>query len=67
MEADVAKAVYRIVPYQGGQWGVSHDGDTTGPYVTREAAFEAAVAAGSVALKQGHAVEVSVPAGPPLQ
>jgi hypothetical protein len=64
MEADVAKAVYRIVPYQD-RWGVWHDGDTTGPYVTREAAYEAAVAAGSVALKQGHAVELSVPAGPP--
>jgi uncharacterized protein DUF2188 len=64
MEADLAKAVYRIVPHQD-QWGVSHDGETTGPYVTREAAFEAAVAAGSVALKQGLAVEVSVPAGPP--
>ena len=54
-------AVYRIVPREGG-WGVAHDGETNGPYKTREAAFEAAVPAASMALKQGHAVEVSVPA-----
>ena len=54
-------ATYRVVPYDG-QWGVEHDGDIAGPYVTREAAFEAAVAPASLALKQGHAVEVSVPA-----
>ena len=50
----------RVIPYEG-QWGVAHDGETAGPYVTREAAFEAAVAPASLALKQGYAVEVSVP------
>ncbi len=53
-------ATYRVVP-QEGQWGVEHDGDVAGPYVTREAAFEAAAATASLALKQGLAVEVSVP------
>ena len=53
-------AIYRIVPYEGG-WGVTHDGATTGPYATKEAAFEAAVAAASLAIREGHEVHVSVP------
>ena len=40
----MSSAVYRIVPYQEG-WGVAHDGSTTGPYATKEAAFEATAAA----------------------
>ena len=47
----------------GKKWGESHDGEVAGPYVTREAAFEAAVATASLALKQGHAIEVHVPLG----
>jgi hypothetical protein len=57
----MAMATYRVVPYEA-QWGVEHDGNIAGPYVTREAAFEAAVAPASLALKQGYAVEVSAPA-----
>ena len=53
-------AAYKIIPHQSG-WGVSHDGETKGPYETREAAFEATVAAASIAMKQGHAVEISAP------
>jgi hypothetical protein len=60
----MAMATYRVVPYED-QWGVAHDGEIAGPYVTREAAFEAAVAPASLALKQGYAVEVSVPAPGP--
>ena len=40
----MGSAIYRIVPYQDG-WGVAHDGSTTGPYVNKEAAFEASAAA----------------------
>jgi hypothetical protein len=53
-------AVYRIVAHDG-KWSVSHDGDIAGSYLSREAAFEAAVPAASLALKQGHSVEVFVP------
>lgn len=53
-------AAYRIEPYQNG-WGVSHDGKTTGPYRTKEAAFEATAAAASMALREGHALEISAP------
>lgn len=56
----MGQAIYKVLPYQTG-WGVAHDGKTVGPYETREAAYEAAVAAGSLALKEGHDVEISVP------
>jgi hypothetical protein len=53
-------AAYKIGPYQGG-WGVAHDGNTVGPYETKEAAFEATVMAASNALREGHAVEIFAP------
>jgi len=56
----MGSAIYRIVPYQEG-WGVAHDGSTTGPYATKEAAFEATAAAASIAMREGHAVEISAP------
>ena len=54
-------AQYAIVPVRG-EWGVLHDGNVNGQYATKEAAFEAAVAAASLAMRQGHEVHVSVPA-----
>ena len=54
-------AQYAIVPLRE-QWGVLHDGDVNGEYATKEAAFEAAVSAASLAMRQGHEVHVSVPA-----
>ncbi len=56
----MGQAIYEILPYREG-WGVAHDGDTVGPYETREAAFEASVAAASIAMKQGHSVEIIAP------
>ena len=56
-------AIYKIVPYDSG-WGVEHDGSTKGPYETKEAAFEATVAAASLAMREGHAIEVTAPARP---
>ncbi len=56
----MGSAVYRIVPFDKG-WGVAHDGSTAGPYATKEAAFEATAAAASIALREGHAVEISAP------
>jgi phosphotransferase system HPr-like phosphotransfer protein len=51
-------AQYTIVPVQD-EWGVLHDGDVRNS--TKEAAFESAVAAASLALREGHEVHVSVP------
>jgi hypothetical protein len=53
-------ATYKIQPYQSG-WGVSHDGTTAGPYETKEAAFEATAAAASLALREGHAIQITAP------
>lgn len=52
-------AAYRIVPYQDG-WGVEHDGRITGPYVTKEAAFEATTGPASNAIKLGYEVSITV-------
>jgi hypothetical protein len=53
-------AAYKIVG-NGGEWRVRHDGKEENAYQTKESAFEAAVAAASLALRQGHEVEISVP------
>lgn len=42
--------------------GVLHDGNLNGGYATKEAAFESAAAAASLAIQEGHEVHVSVPA-----
>src|SRR4051812_49477589 len=53
-------AQYTIVPVQD-EWGVLHDGDVKNRYSTKEAAFESAGAAASLAVREGHEVHVSVP------
>ena len=44
-------ATYRVFGIPG-EWRVDHDGKAENTYVTKEAAFEAAVAAASLALRQ---------------
>ena len=53
-------ASYEIVG-SAGEWRVSHDGKAENVYETKESAFEAAVAAASLALRQGHEVRVTAP------
>lgn len=53
-------AQYAIVPVEA-EWGVLHDGDVKNRYATKEAAFESAVLAATLAIRQGHEVHVSVP------
>ena len=55
-------AQYAIVAVED-HWSVLHDGDVEGDYTTKEAAFESAAAAASLAIRQGHEVHLSVPAG----
>jgi Uncharacterized protein conserved in bacteria (DUF2188) len=57
-------ATYTIVSRKDG-WGIEHDGDVSGAYDSKEAAFEIAVSAASNALKEGHGVTVSVPGREP--
>jgi hypothetical protein len=58
----MALASYRISATAGGAWTIVHDGKSEGQYLSKEAAFEAAVAAASLALREGHEVEVTAPA-----
>ncbi len=53
-------AEYRIVS-KGNGWSVLHDGAAANSYVSKEAAFKSAVAAASLALREGHEIHVSVP------
>jgi phosphotransferase system HPr-like phosphotransfer protein len=53
-------ASYEIVG-DAGAWRVTHDGRAENVYETKEAAFEAAMAAASLALRQGHEVRVTAP------
>jgi hypothetical protein len=56
----LAIASYEVVG-SGGAWRVKHDGEPVGSYPTKEAAFEAAVAAASWAVREGYEVQISVP------
>lgn len=56
----MGSAVYKIIPYEGG-WGVAHDGNTTGPYATKAAALAASADAAGIAMRDGHAIEISAP------
>jgi hypothetical protein len=60
VEARMGLAEYMIVP-KGNGWSVLHDGAANNSYATKEAAFESAVAAASLAVREGHEVHVSVP------
>jgi hypothetical protein len=51
---------YEVVG-SGGVWRVKHDGEPIGSYPSKEAAFEAAVAAASLDVREGYAVQLSVP------
>ena len=53
-------AQYSIVPIEA-FWTVLHDGALEGHFETKEAAFEAAVMAASLAMREGHEVHVSAP------
>jgi phosphotransferase system HPr-like phosphotransfer protein len=56
----MGRAEYRVVS-KGNGWTVLHDGEAANDYASKEAAFESAVAAASLALREGHEVHVSVP------
>lgn len=53
-------AEYMVIP-RGNGWSVLHDGEANNNYATKEAAFESAVSAASLAIREGHEVHVSVP------
>jgi hypothetical protein len=59
-EDSMGLANYEIIG-TAGEWRVRHDGRAENVYETKESAFEAAIAAASLALRQGHEVRVSAP------
>jgi hypothetical protein len=59
-ERAMGLASYEIIG-RDAEWRVRHDGKAENVYETKEAAFEAAVAAASLALRQGHEVRVAAP------
>jgi hypothetical protein len=52
-------AQYAVIA-RGQGWTVLHDGNAENDYETKEAAFDAAVAAASLAIREGHEVHISV-------
>ena len=56
----MGSANYKVVG-RPGEWHVEHDGKVAKTYETKEAAFEAAAMAASMALRQGHGVMITVP------
>jgi hypothetical protein len=54
-------AIYEIIG-TAGEWRARHDGVAKNVYQTKESGFEAAVAAASLALRQGHEVRLTAPA-----
>jgi hypothetical protein len=59
-ELAMGLASYEIVGNDA-DWRVRHDGKAENAYETKEAAFEAAVTAASLAMRQGHAVSITAP------
>jgi hypothetical protein len=53
------------VARKGKNWAVHHNGTTEGDYATKEAAFEAIVAAASNAIKDGIGITITIPARAP--
>ncbi len=53
-------ARYAIVGTPG-DWHVEHDGKIAHTYATKESAFEAAAAAASLAMREGHEIVITVP------
>ena len=63
-EKTMGLATYAVIDHTS-KWVVLHDGEPEGDFATKEAAFEAAIAAASLAVREGHEVHVSVPGREP--
>jgi hypothetical protein len=59
-EATMGLAQYAVTAV-GDCWCVLHDGNVEGDFVTKESAFESAIGAAALAIRQGHEIHVSVP------
>ena len=65
MERFTITGTYEIVRQPDG-WAIKHDGEITGHYETKQAAFEAAASFVELLIAEGQGVQIRVPAeGPP--
>lgn len=53
-------ATYRVT-HNGGTWVIEHDGAAEGDYLTKEAAFEAAIWAATNSIRDGIGIRIDVP------
>jgi hypothetical protein len=53
-----------VIVGKPGEWHAEHDGKAAHTYATKEAAFEASVAAASLAMRQGHEIMITTPGTP---
>ncbi|WP_371345017.1 hypothetical protein [Ancylobacter sp. IITR112] len=60
MQEATGSAVYRLRGSEG-EWRVDADGEVGMAYASKEAAFEAAVAAATNAIRDGYDVTITVP------
>ena len=62
----MALARFHVAP-EGDGWKVDTDDGASGPYLTREAAFEAVIGPASNAIKHGDEIRIVVMAPPPVK
>lgn len=55
-------AFYEVLS-RGAEWFVVHDGQTAGPYLTKQAAFEASIGPISLAVADGLSVRLDIRGG----
>lgn len=55
-------AYYKVIS-RAGEWFVLHDEDEAGPYVTKEAAFQAVVPPISLSIQDGLPVQLNIEGG----
>lgn len=53
-------ATYAVKRVKDG-WGVEHEGQMEGSYLSKESAFEAIAMAASNSIKNGHEIRITVP------
>ncbi len=59
----MGQTIFRIIP-EGEQWVFEHDDEKRAEYVSKEAAFEAAVIAAQRAMREGFEVQILVDGRP---
>ena len=62
----MGRLVYNVAKAPIG-WSLFRDRERVGGFVSKEAALEAATAAASAALREGHSIQINVPGSDPSE